>query len=105
MRKLEDMEWWPELLAIKDQFTLRELAERFAVTAPQIDTALKRNGIDREPGVRPYRERPKVHKASVAVVLAPFADMLGRVPDDEIAGLSGLTPKQVAAYRRRKGAQ
>lgn len=111
MRKLEDMEWWPELLATKDQFTLRELAERFDVQAVQISAAFNRNGIDREPWPRSRPSRREVQAArnpkppTVADRLAPFADMIGRVPDDEIAGLSGLTPKQVAAYRRRTEAR
>jgi len=101
MRKLEEMEWWPELLSIKDQFSLRELAERFEVSGQQIKAALLRNGIDREPGVRPRRE--PIKPPSVAEQLQPFADMIGKVPDDEIAGLAGVTPKQVAAFRTKAG--
>ena len=29
MRKIETFDWWSELVRVKDEYSLRELAERF----------------------------------------------------------------------------
>ncbi|MCB9759041.1 MAG: hypothetical protein H6739_04310 [Alphaproteobacteria bacterium] len=131
MRKLEQMEWWPELIAKKDDFSLRELAEMFGATPGAINNALKRNGIERNaapPGPRSRRGRPpapsKKRRAQSAKKAAapaaparsaaaigvrgatkakiePYLDMLGQVPDSEIAGLAGLSAQTVARVRRQ----
>ncbi|MED5369910.1 MAG: hypothetical protein VX899_02755 [Myxococcota bacterium] len=48
MKRLEDQDWWQELLSVKDEMSLRELAARFGSTPGSINKALKRNGIERK---------------------------------------------------------
>lgn len=63
MRRLETYDWWPQLVAVKDVLSLREMAERFEVTPGAITAALKRQGIARQaapPGPRIHRKnRPE----------------------------------------------
>ena len=148
MRKLEEFSWWPELVALKDVLSLRELAERFEVTPGAISMALKRNNIGREsappgprdrrrkktitsdvaevlskdedikesldkrfvvePTVEPVLEEPVVEVPPPSAELPPedalsaFEDMLGEVPDEEIANLAGVSVKEVAQRREKK---
>lgn len=46
-KQLEDMDWWPELVEVRSDYSLRELAERFGATPGAINNALKRNGLAR----------------------------------------------------------
>lgn len=59
MKRLEDREWWPELVALKDVFSLRELAERFGAAPAAIANALRRNKLDRAPAP----SGPRVHRS------------------------------------------
>ena len=120
MRKLETHDWWPEMVALKDELSLRELGEKFSVTPGAIMAAFRRNGIERRaapPGPRAYRERRQAPEADAlppepgedASVrpgskdgqIAAFAEMLGQVPDHEIAKKAGVSLRTVAAYRAR----
>lgn len=146
MRKLEQMEWWPELVEKKDDYSLRELADMFGATPGAINNALKRNGIKRTPappGPRSRRGRstpkkaaesapkrsrgskksaaaaapapvaaapaaaaapaPRGRAANTARKIEPYVDMLGTVPDSEIASLAGLSAQTVARFRRDRG--
>jgi hypothetical protein len=63
LRTIESNEWWPELVALKDELSLRELAERFQVTPGAIVAALKRGSITRSTvsgraGTAPPGDRP-----------------------------------------------
>lgn len=70
MKKLEDRTWWPELVQLKDAFSLRELAARYDVAPAAISNALNRQGITRTsapPG--PRNKRPEeVQKRSQAAL-------------------------------------
>lgn len=68
MRKLETMTWWPELLEVKDSYSLRELAERFGATPGAINNALKRNGISRKSAPPGPRRKAAVTRAYEGVV-------------------------------------
>jgi hypothetical protein len=73
MKRLEDREWWPELVALKDVFSLRELAERFGAAPAAIANALRRNKLDRAPapsGPRVHRS-PTWQKAAADAAVRP----------------------------------
>ena len=69
MRRLETFDWWPELLTLKDTMSLRELAQKFDVTAGAISSALRREGINRSPA--PPGPRNPRKKASADDGLPP----------------------------------
>ncbi len=124
MRRLETFEWWPELVALKDELSLRELSQKFDVTPGAISAALKREGISRKaapPGPRIHRKR----KRAVADDLPPEAgedligeegdarpgskdalvlahrELLGNLPDREVADLAGVSVRTIASFRAR----
>ena len=47
MKRIDKQPWWPELVELKDELSLRELSERFGASPAAIANALKRNGIKR----------------------------------------------------------
>lgn len=53
--------------------------------------------------VVPVAEAPRYRKAGRASKLDDYRDQLGKVPDAEIAGLTGLTVNAVYVYRVRHG--
>ncbi len=128
MRRLETYDWWPELVAKKDELSLRELAERFGVTPGAISAAFKRTGTQRRPappGPRALRKRrsggklppeagdavkageaprggpPKPRPGSKDVHIVRFFDLLGEVPDAEVARKAGVSVRTIASYRAR----
>jgi transcriptional regulator with XRE-family HTH domain len=116
VKRLETQDWWPDLLAAKDDLSLRELAERFGVTPGAISTALKRQGISRKParpGPRSGRRASLVEapaptptasrRSESSDKLVPFHDLLGTVPDDVVADKAGVSRRTVANYRGRHG--
>ena len=126
MQRLEDKAWWPELLKNKDDFSLRELGEKYGATPGAINSALKRNNITRKPappGPRKRRGRPAPAPAAVVAEAAqkrsggapkgprkatlakllPFRDQLGATPDRTIAALAGVSIQTVASYRKHLG--
>lgn len=124
MRKLESHDWWPEMVALKDDLSLRELGEKFGVTPGAIMNAFRRNDIERKPappGPRKHRKNRKKsakadnnlppepgegadgRKGSKDVQIEEVAHLLGTVPDREVAEAAGVSLRTVAAYRARKG--
>lgn len=116
MKKLETYEWWPELVSLKDELSLRELGERFDVTPGAIMNALRRNGIERKPappGPRAHRKRSKsanlppepgdgaARPGSKDAQIEAHKDLLGTVPDRVVAEKAGVSLRTVAAYRAR----
>ncbi|MCA9494946.1 MAG: hypothetical protein KC621_33695 [Myxococcales bacterium] len=115
MRKIETFDWWPELVQVKDEYSLRELAERFKVTPGAITAAFKRTGTRRRsapPGPRARRKnRVDVAEGDADAIqsrphskddaLLPFREQLGQVPDSEIARLAGVSVRTVASFRAR----
>ena len=49
MSKLETLEWWPDLVLLKDKLSLGQLAEKFEATPSAIAAALRRSGALRAP--------------------------------------------------------
>ena len=98
-RSAEAQPWWPEFLALKDRQSLARLARRFGVAEITLQRALKRTGVDRrsQRGARAGRESRKA-----ARMIKPFADLLGRIPDGEVARQAGVSRYAVAQYRKRR---
>jgi hypothetical protein len=122
VRRIESYDFWPELLSLKDDQSLRELADRFNVTPGAISAAFKRTGTARlpaPPGPRalrhrlPTAEEPRpstpstvgdaVRPGSKDHLLAPHRHALGKLPDREIADQAGVSVRTVASYRSRYG--
>lgn len=129
MRKIETYDWWPELLALKDELSLRELAERFDVTPGAISAAFKRTGTTRKPappGPRALRKRrdedggdlppepgdgddlyedgeepPRPRPGSKDTHILDNYDLLGEVPDAEVARRAGVSVRTIASFRAR----
>ena len=134
MRRLETLDFWPDLLALKDELSLRELSERFGVTPGAISAALKRTGTTRNPAppgpraARKSRDRgddlppepgasstgrssdegdhdgsepPPPRPGSKDHLLLPHWDLLGAVPDADVAREAGVSVRTVASFRTR----
>lgn len=126
MRKIETYPWWPELLSLKDELSLRELAERFDVTPGAISAAFKRTGTSRKPappGPRALRKRRKEEEADLPPEPGEFEgdagsvprprpgskdqailekyDLLGEIPDAEVARRAGVSVRTIASFRAR----
>ena len=106
MMKVEKRAWWPDLLEVKDELSLRELSERFGASPAAIANALKRNGINRTParaGPRQARAAEPVKKKGPGrpSVLEQYEDQMGKVVDREIAERAGVTVSAVTNYRKR----
>jgi hypothetical protein len=117
MRRLETLGFWPDLLRLKDELSLREMAVQFGVTPGAISAALKREGVTRvpaPPGPRGgrikdtglsqdgtdrsvARTRPGSKDADI---VAHYSD-LGRVPDADIAMRAGVSVRTIASFRAR----
>jgi hypothetical protein len=119
MRRLETFDWWPSLLGVKDELSLRELAERFDVTPGAISAALKRGGIIRQPappGPRVHRREARdelppepgnddvrIRPGSKDSRLVHVLHLVGKVPDSEVAAQAGVSTRTVASFRNRNG--
>lgn len=109
---VENMACWSEILAAKDDLTLRELSDRFGPTPGQISAALRRAGVARshdptasasdalppEPG-----ESPALGRMTPNNPLDAFRDQLGKVPDAQVAAAAKVSLHAVANYRARHG--
>ncbi len=99
MAKLEERAIWPELVSLKDDLSLRQLAERFGVATGTVKKALDRNGITRRPAKSGRRS-----KKSVAEVEARLA-LIDELPPEAGVGKRRLvrpnsTPAATAAPRK-----
>ena len=106
MKRIDKQKWWPELIELKDELSLRELSARFGVSPAAIANALKRNGIKRRAapaGPRKRREVKEVIKKRPGrpSVLDEYQHKMGTLVDREIAEMAGVTVSAVTNYRRR----
>ncbi|MGB0641114.1 MAG: hypothetical protein ACPGTU_17395 [Myxococcota bacterium] len=107
MKKLETRSWWPELVALKDEMSLRELSEKFGAAPAAISNALKRNGLARKPAPagprkgRATKTPKKPTRRASASILAKYRDEMGKVVDRVIAEKAGVTVSAVTNYRKR----
>ena len=103
--------WWPEFLAIKDGHSFEELARRFGTNVYTLRTALGLAGVSKTllpPG--PRRPDSVAAAASsrglpvvVVAAIAPYASLLGTVPDSAVAAMALVTDAEVAAFRVMNG--
>ena len=119
MRRIETYDWWPELVRRKDELSLRELAERFDVTPGAISAAFKRTGLSRQaapPGPRIRRQGKADGEAlppepgdagatarpgSKDTEIVPYLELLGQVPDSEVAKKANVSVRTIASFRAR----
>lgn len=122
MKPLESRPFWEELVSVKDELSLRELAQRFGVSVGAIQAALRRQGLSRraspsgprttrhaEPTPEPTPEpSPAVEPTSTTArprskdaCLHALRGRIGVVPDAEIAHEAGVSVRTVASYRAR----
>jgi len=81
----------------------REIAALAGVTPEAVRMFRRRHGIQlatRVAAPAPASERKPRRRRSK---LDPFNDLLGKVPDAEVAAMAGVTSENVRAYRRRHG--
>lgn len=123
MAELEQLPLWTEILRLKDELPLGELAQRYQTTPRALSAALERTGAWRlgptdegdlppEPGEasRAVDLHPAARKAlsqlregSKDLRIAPHAALLGRAPDAEVAKAAGVSIRTVASFRARHG--
>lgn len=103
MKKLELHEWWPEMVSLKDELSLRQLGERFGVSAGAVANAFKRTGIERKPAPPGPRKNRQKGFSGRASKIDPFADEVGQVSDRVVAEKAGVSVAAVGAWRRRRG--
>ncbi len=102
MKRLEDREWWPELVSLKDVFSLRELAERYGAAPAAIANALRRNKLDRAPapsGPRVHRSQTWKAAAEQALQTSPEPESAPEVAE-EVAPTPAPAPVAVAVEPR-----
>ena len=125
MRRIETFDWWQDLVDLKDELSLRELAEKFNVTPGAISAAFKRTGTSRKaapPGPRALRKSqhddlppepgdededvglmPTTRPGSKDEMIKYHFDSLGKVPDAEVAKKAGVSVRTIASFRARHG--
>jgi hypothetical protein len=118
MRRIETFDWWPQLVRMKDELSLRELAEKFEVTPGAISAAFKRSGLDRKPAPPGPRARRRgrgdddtlppepgedlsARPGSKDHRILPHAHLLGSVPDADVADQAGVSVRTIASFRAR----
>jgi hypothetical protein len=118
MRRIETFDWWPDLVGMKDELSLRELAEKFDVTPGAISAAFKRGGLSRKPAPPGPRARRRgrgdddtlppepgedlaARPGSKDHRILPHAHLLGSVPDADVAEKAGVSVRTIASFRAR----
>ncbi len=97
-RSIEARSWWPDFLERKDKQSLSALAKRFGVAEITLQRAMKRTGVTRrsQRGAKGNRQAQRASRR-----LALHAELLGVVPDAQIAEKAGVSRYAVAQYRKR----
>lgn len=108
---VESEPWWDELLQLRNELSLRELAEKFGASPGEISLALKRAGVRREPkqaqgttaggSAAGAGDSKSARPGSKDALLNPLRDLMGQISDSEIAEKAGVSMRTVASYRRR----
>lgn len=118
MARLETTEHWAQILELKDQLSLRELAERFGTSPGLISAALRRTQTGRTAITSEAAEAQVDDKGSESPAPAPApaastdehpewwslieAD-LNTAPIHELAARAGITPGQLASTLQQLG--
>lgn len=114
MAQLEHTDAWQELLRLKDVLPLRDLAARFGTTPGAISAALRRTGTVRSASIPVDDEDDElppeagaddsaIRPGSKDALIAEHAELLGQVPDADIARRAGVSVRTVASFRARHG--
>lgn len=123
MTNLEQQAAWSRILELKDQLSLKDLAERFDTTPGAISAAFKRTGTARSPAPRDDDDLPpepgsddgddldprvkaamsRIRPGSKDAHIAAHAELLGKVPDGEVARKANVSVRTVASFRSRHG--
>lgn len=102
--------WWDEAVRLKDDMSLRELADHLGVPVSQLVAELRQRGVGRqgasatpapEPRSTPPARAPSRRSGSKDVQIEAYFHLLGKVPDSEVARMSGVSVRTVASYRAR----
>lgn len=121
LEKLEELDVWPSILAVKDVMGIREIAKKFNLMPGTVSSAFIRTGTTRIPqrapeplpaekgGVSPSRSAqngagngpPKSRRRQSRV--DAYADLLGKVPDRVIAEKAKVSVQAVRNRRVRLG--
>lgn len=125
-QRIEDRDIWSGLLEDKDDLSLREMGEKYNVAPSAIVAAFKRQGIRRRPapsGPREARRRNRAAADAMAGEAAPgeqparpepragskdrkllrYWELIGKVPDTEIARRARVSPRTVGKFREHHG--
>lgn len=90
--RVETLDWWDECVALKDQLSLRELGDRFGVTASAISNAFRRVGVVRKPA----KSGPRSPKKSGSQRIVRSAEEPSDLPPEPGESLSGDVRKRPA---------
>ena len=99
-RSIEARDWWSDFLDRKDKQSLSSLATRYGVAEITLQRAMKRTGTSRKSqrGAKGNRQA-----RAAARKLGPLKDLLGTVPDADVADRAGVSRYAVAQYRKKQG--
>jgi hypothetical protein len=119
MSGLESQSFWPEIVRLKDELSLAELARRFGTTPGALSAAFERTAaahpeadggddLPPEPGDGGPAVLPEVQRAleslregSKDFLIASHAQLLGNVPDSDVAKAAGVSIRTIASFRSR----
>lgn len=85
MQRIETQPYWPDIVAVKDSLSLRQLADRWGCTPGAIADGLKRQGLTRR-SAPPGPRRDLEHRLEVAI----------RAVVDAVAAREGSTAQEIA---------
>lgn len=122
---LEHTSQWNDILRLKDELPLRDLASRFSTTPGAISAAFKRTGTHRSPfgaqaridslppepgddafeGLTPEQARALrgIRPGSKDALIVRHISKLGIRPDAEVAREAGVSVRTIASFRARHG--
>lgn len=105
MKRIEDRDFWPELVSNMNNMSFRELSEKYGVSHGAIAAAIKRNGIKREPA--PPGPRSKRDEAYANRQPAPVANAkeTAKAPAKETAKALAKGPAKEPAKEPAKAGQ
>lgn len=121
MPNLEQTEAWGDILRLRETLSLRELAQRFSTTPGAISAALTRTGTVRAPSIEEDEDLPpeagapdepddsvdaaaalqQVRQGSKDMQIAQHLQLLGQLPDAEVARRAGVSIRTIASFRAR----
>lgn len=97
--------WWPQALVLKDRMSLRDLADHLGISVGALSAEFRNAGITRKPAQRntTTTKTARTRPGSKDALIEKYFDKLGRIPDAEVAKLTGVSVRTIASYRSRNG--